>query len=150
MVERINLRNCKEEDAMKQLLYAISGYKNSGKTTLITSLIPYLTTKGYKVAVIKHDGHDFDGDVPGTDSYRAKEAGAYATAVFSDKRILIHKEMEGADEKLLKHAFPEADIILLEGFKNSQYPKYFCDYQNGKEAEPEKLAEEIIELYNKL
>ena len=42
----------------KPFLLAISGCKNSGKTTLITKLIPKFCEKGYKVATIKHDGHD--------------------------------------------------------------------------------------------
>ena len=46
----------------KPFLLAISGCKNSGKTTLITKLIPKFCEKGYKVATIKHDGHDFQGD----------------------------------------------------------------------------------------
>ena len=55
------------EDSVKddrQLIFAISGYKNSGKTTLIENLIPILTEYGYKVATIKHDAHDFEPDVP--------------------------------------------------------------------------------------
>ena len=39
----------------KQLFYAVSGVKNSGKTTLITKLLPVLTGQGLKVATIKHD-----------------------------------------------------------------------------------------------
>ena len=35
---------------------AVSGVKNSGKTTLIIEMLPYLTGKGLRVAVIKHDG----------------------------------------------------------------------------------------------
>ena len=123
--------------------YAIKGYKNSGKTTLIEQLLPLLTAKGWKVAVIKHDGHDFEGDVPGTDSYRHKAAGAYGTAVFSSKRLLIQKEIENIDEKALARAFPEADIILLEGFKNSSYPGYFCRFPQEKLPAAEELAEAI-------
>ncbi len=125
-------------------LFAISGYKHTGKTTLITKLIPILTGKGYKVAVIKHDGHDFEGDVPGTDTYKQFQAGAYGTAVFSEGKVLIHKRAEGVDESMLVHAFPEADIILLEGFKNSDYPKYVCNYPEEPVIEPEILAERII------
>lgn len=116
------------DDLKKPVLFAISGRKNSGKTTLITQLIQELNQLGLKVATIKHDGHDFQGDVPGTDSYRHKEAGAYGTAVFSAKRFLILKEQEQVTETDLVKAFPEADIILLEGFKNSVYPKYWCAY----------------------
>lgn len=124
-------------------IFAISGYKNSGKTTVITKLIPELKRRGYRVAVIKHDGHDFEADVPGTDSYRHQKAGAYGTAVFSSNRILITKECQEADEKQLIKAFPEADIILIEGLKHSNYSKYICNYPE-KELKPiNELADEI-------
>ena len=38
---------------------AISGFKNSGKTTLMERLIPELIHRGLKVATVKHDGHSF-------------------------------------------------------------------------------------------
>lgn len=104
-------------------LLAVSGVKNSGKTTLITRLIPFLRKEGYSIAVIKHDGHDFEADVPGTDSYKHKEAGAYGTAVFSGNRLQIVKEKKNTGETELIACFPEADIIFLEGFKDSSYLK---------------------------
>ena len=70
----------------------ICGVKNSGKTTLITRLVRLLSEKGIRTAVIKHDGHDFECDIPGTDSYRIREAGAYGTAVFSKYRSFVYKE----------------------------------------------------------
>ena len=110
---------------------------------MITRLVPELVRRGYKVAVIKHDGHDFESDVPGTDSYRHQKAGAYGTAVFSDYRFLITKEYQGITERELFAAFPEADIILIEGMKNSPYPKYFCRYPEQPLISAEKLAYEI-------
>ncbi|MEF9958463.1 MAG: molybdopterin-guanine dinucleotide biosynthesis protein B [Niameybacter sp.] len=104
-------------------LFAISGVKNSGKTTLITKLIPEFTKKGLKVATIKHDGHDFEADVKGTDTYAHFEAGAYGTAIFSDHKYMIVKRQEHTKEEALIACFPEADLILLEGFKGSHYPK---------------------------
>lgn len=109
--------------ANKQFLIAISGCKNSGKTTLITKLIPKLCNKGYRVATIKHDGHDFQGDCVGTDTYEHKKAGAYGTAIFSNNKFMVVKEEKFIDEKYFINLFPEADIILLEGFKSSEYPK---------------------------
>lgn len=102
---------------------AVSGVKNSGKTTLITKLLPYLAKKGCKAAVIKHDGHDFCPDVEGTDSYRFQQAGAYGTAVFSSRRFMVVKQQEDTQEQELLALFPEADMIILEGFKYSSYPK---------------------------
>lgn len=107
----------------KPFLIAISGCKNSGKTTLITKLIPKFCEKGYKVATIKHDGHDFHGDNVGTDTYKHKKAGAYGTAIFSNNKFMIIKDDKFVDETYFINIFPEADIIFLEGFKYSDYPK---------------------------
>ena len=76
------------KNVIQPVIFAVSGYKNTGKTTLITGIIPILTEKGYQVAVIKHDGHEFESDVPGTDSYQHQKAGAYGTAVFSKVSFL--------------------------------------------------------------
>lgn len=103
-------------------LFAVSGVKNSGKTTLITKLIPIFKKYGLRTATIKHDGHDFEADVQGTDTYAHLQAGAYGTAIFSKTKYMIVKQ-EAISEKQLITCFPKADIILLEGFKNSDYPK---------------------------
>lgn len=107
----------------KQKIIAISGVKNSGKTTLITNLIPLLKEKGLKVATIKHDGHDFDPDVKGTDTYRHRESGAYGVGIFSKNKWMIIKEEKDIDVRNLIDQFPEADLIILEGFKHSDFPK---------------------------
>ena len=76
---------------------AVSGAHNSGKTTLLEKLIPLLRARGLKVGVIKHDGHDFTPDVPGTDSFRLREAGAEGVAVFSGNRYLLTEEFRLSD-----------------------------------------------------
>lgn len=106
----------------KPVLIAVSGIKNSGKTTLITKLLPALIKRGYGVATIKHDGHDFTMDKEGTDTFRHMEAGAYGTAIFSENKYMVVKQ-EKVDESILKEHFNDADIILLEGFKYSEYQK---------------------------
>lgn len=108
---------------MGQRIVAVSGVKNSGKTTLLENIIPIMRDKGITVAVIKHDGHGFEPDVPGTDTYRCLSSGACGCAIFSEGRFMVVKEEAGMDEVRLMEAFPEADLILLEGFKNSAYPK---------------------------
>lgn len=139
------------EDSVKddrQLIFAISGYKNSGKTTMIENLIPILTGYGYKVATIKHDAHDFEPDVPGTDTYRHRKAGALGTAIFSGRRWRIERDAkEKISVKELIKAFPDADVILLEGFKNSGYPKYVCSCPE-ENADASKIAEVILDVIN--
>ena len=99
---------------------AVSGLHNSGKTTLLEKLLPALRSRGLKVGVIKHDGHDFTPDVPGTDSYRLREAGA----VYSGQRYLLTEAFRLTEQDLLalfeRHGY---DLVLLEGFKDSGWPK---------------------------
>lgn len=102
---------------------AICGVKNSGKTTLIRKLLKVLTNRGIRTAVIKHDGHDFTCDIPGTDSYQFSAAGAYGVAVYSDNRMFVHKKGTGEQIAQLIALFPEADLILIEGMKDSTYSK---------------------------
>lgn len=112
-----------KEENKKQFILAVSGVKNSGKTTLITKLLPGLKKRGLQVAVIKHDGHDFEADVPGTDSWKYAQAGADGTCVFSAKKYMVVKYAPAPSVEELVGAFPEVDVILLEGFKYSEYPK---------------------------
>ena len=112
-----------KEENKKQFILAVSGVKNSGKTTLITKLLPELKKRGLQVAVIKHDGHDFEADVPGTDSWKYAQAGADGTCVFSAKKYMVVKYVPAPSVEELVGVFPEADVILLEGFKYSEYPK---------------------------
>ena len=104
---------------------AISGSKNSGKTTLIEALIPIISAKGLKVAVIKHHGHKFGDEIPdkeGRDTYKFLKQGAYATTVFDDDLYMLVKRKPVDERELIEH-FSDADLILLEGFKFSDWPK---------------------------
>ena len=49
---------------------AVIGWKNSGKTTLVSNLVNHLSEKKFKVGVVKHAHHTFDIDHPNTDSYQ--------------------------------------------------------------------------------
>ena len=103
-------------------LLAVCGEKNTGKTTLTERLVAALSARGFCVATIKHDGHTFDADVPGTDSYRHMAAGAYAAAVFDERKFMVVKRCTPTVDALAA-LFPEADLVLLEGGKSSAYPK---------------------------
>ncbi len=104
-------------------------YSGTGKTTLLTSLLPLLKKKGIKVGIVKHAHHKFDTDHPGKDSYELRKAGAKQMLVSSGKRrALITELFEGEEEagldKLiacLDHA--DLDLILVEGFKREAFPK---------------------------
>jgi len=104
-------------------IIAVCGIKKSGKTTLLANIIPILKKRGLRVAAIKHDGHDFNPDMPGTDSYRLRMAGAYGVGIYSAHRYMVTAEKSGVLPDFFVTFFPDADIILLEGGKHSCYPK---------------------------
>ena len=113
-----------ELELKRPAVLAVSGVHNSGKTTLLEKLLPVLRSRGLKVGIIKHDGHDFTPDVPGTDSFRLREAGAEGVAVYSGTRYLLTEEFHLTEQDLLalfeRHGY---DLVLLEGFKSSGWPK---------------------------
>lgn len=104
-------------------VFAVSGIKNSGKTTLIEKLVTALNTKGYKVGVIKHDGHEFEADREGTDSFRHKKAGAKNVIVYSKTKIMMVKDEERPSIEELIKLQQDMDLIIIEGMKYSKFPK---------------------------
>ena len=82
-----------------------------------------LSEKGYKVGVIKHDGHDFQADHEGTDSFRHKMAGAQNVIVYSQHKVMMIRDNEDLSLESLIALQADMDIIILEGMKYSSYPK---------------------------
>ncbi|MDR0548375.1 MAG: molybdopterin-guanine dinucleotide biosynthesis protein B [Deltaproteobacteria bacterium] len=102
---------------------AVCGVKNVGKTTFLTNLIPLFRARGLTVGVIKSDAHDFEPDRQGSDSYKLKAAGALGVAVYSPFRYMVIKDHKGLTPLDLVPFFSDYQIVLLEGGKNSPYPK---------------------------
>ena len=98
---------------------AVIGWKNSGKTTLVSRLVAHLKKKKFKVGVVKHAHHTFDIDHPNTDSYKIREAGSYKTTIVSEKRLAHIEEKISSEidiEELIKFN-NGCDILIFEGFK---------------------------------
>lgn len=107
-------------------VFGITGWKNSGKTQLVTSLVAEFTRRGFKVSTVKHAHHNFDIDKPGTDSYRHREAGAMEVALVSGRRWALMHELRDEEEPplgdILSRLAP-CDLILIEGYKRENHPK---------------------------
>ena len=100
---------------------AVIGWKNSGKTTLVSNLTNYYSNKGIKVGVVKHAHHNFDIDHEETDSYKIRKSGAFKTTIVSNKRLAHMIEEESLDENITKiiAMHEDCEILIFEGFKNN-------------------------------
>lgn len=104
---------------MKTLVLSFSGYANSGKTTTLVKVIEKIVEKGYKIAVLKHHGHENLEEIPDKlkDTDKIRQAGARWV------KLIIGQVTIDEDLKCLDNL--GYDLILLEGFKFLHYPKLF-------------------------
>src|SRR5260370_42527827 len=97
-------------------IIGLAGWSGSGKTWLITRLIPLLTARGVTVSTIKHAHHAFDVDKPGKDSYEHRTAGATEVLVASGNRWALMHELRGAREPDLRELLAKlapVDLMIV-------------------------------------
>ena len=126
-------------ETMKRRVFGITGWKNSGKTTLTERLVAELTKRGWKVATVKHAHHDFDIDREGTDSFRHRAAGAFEVAIVSGRRWALVHELQGDAEPSLEVVLARmspCDIILVEGYNRESHRKIEARRLEAKDRAP--------------
>ncbi|WP_310938354.1 formate dehydrogenase accessory sulfurtransferase FdhD [Clostridium sp. SHJSY1] len=107
-----------------KIISIVATKSNTGKTTLIEALIPIFKKMKYKVGVLKHDAHKFEIDKEGKDSYRFAQAGADKMVISSKEKIaMVEKIQEEKDIEEILKLFVGVDLIIIEGYKNNNYPK---------------------------
>lgn len=111
---------------------AIAAYSGTGKTTLIKRLLPALRSRGLRVAVVKHDGHRFDIDHEGKDSWRFTQAGAQVCVISSAEKTALIEQRSLSLPQVLSLVL-DVDLILVEGYKNEDLPQIgLCRRAAGK------------------
>jgi molybdopterin-guanine dinucleotide biosynthesis protein MobB len=103
----------------------VIGCKNAGKTVLIEGLLKEFTSRGVRVATIKHDAHDFEIDIPGKDTWRHRAAGSKLTIIASASKFAVVREtdQEAKLADLLRFVDNSFDLVLVEGMRGSPLPK---------------------------
>jgi molybdopterin-guanine dinucleotide biosynthesis protein MobB len=101
------------------------GWSDSGKTTLVTSLIHSLSATGLEIGAVKHHHKNFDIDHKGKDSWRFSAAGARKTVITSPQQTaLIERTAKQRSLQELAAAYlGDLDLVLVEGFKLAAIPK---------------------------
>jgi len=127
-------------------VFAVCGFKNSGKTTLLEGIIPVLRSQGWSVAVIKHDAHGIQVDHEGKDSDRLFRAGA-DVLLHGPNETLIRRHPSsktGLDEAVDMLQWRN-DVVLVEGHKETPLPKIWV-HGPGSLPPPSSVSEICLEL----
>ena len=126
-------------------IFGICGYSDSGKTTLIEQLIPRLSAKGLKVAVVKHDAHGIVVDKPGKDSDRFFRSGADVFLQGPQEEFFrFHTSDHSKLPYELKSLTRQYDMVLVEGRKNTPLAKVWLLSDN--ESKPPSGIDGIIDI----
>ena len=110
-------------------ILGFAAWSGTGKTTLLSQIIPLLKARGLRIALIKHAHHSFDIDHPGKDSHTLRKAGADEIVIASKHRIASIRETHAnQDEPSLEDMLSliqvdQLDLVLVEGFKMEDIPK---------------------------
>ena len=113
------------------------GWHDSGKTTLASRVVHHLKQLGYQVAVIKstkETGIVFD--TPGTDTHTHRSAGADSVMLVApDQMVLMTDNRSESLTSLVHRYFPEADIVIGEGFKKARHVSKIEVFRNSESNE---------------
>jgi molybdopterin-guanine dinucleotide biosynthesis protein MobB len=104
---------------------SVVGRSNSGKTTLIEKLLPWLTARGWRVGTLKHDVHGFTMDHEGKDTHRHFEAGAERVLIAGPRELAFRERVAEHPERepLIMRFFEGLDLVITEGYKTGDWPK---------------------------
>lgn len=128
-------------------VFGITGWKNSGKTTLICRLVEYFTTQGYRVSTIKHTHHDVQFDQPGKDSFKHRDAGAHEVLLASKNRwAIFHEQHQEPELDDLIKSLEKVDLLLIEGFKQHRHPKIWVYRQDMKSVQEQDLLANTLAI----
>jgi len=122
---------------------AVSGLKNSGKTTLALKLISELKNRGLKVGYAKHTCENINLSPESSDSGKARRMGI-PSALWSGDKVVMEMEIGTLACPELRRLFPGYDLVVLEGGKGMSLPKIWV----GSLPHGDKLPPGMIASYN--
>ncbi|MFP3945793.1 MAG: molybdopterin-guanine dinucleotide biosynthesis protein B [Archaeoglobaceae archaeon] len=100
------------------MILSVLGNSNTGKTTLITRIVPLLKEKGLQVVIVKHTVRDIDIDREEKDSWKITQSGA-DVVVASPRRMVFIKEEEDDIDAISGKYLKDYDLVITEGFNRA-------------------------------
>ncbi len=120
-----------------QRVFGVTGWKNAGKTALVSRLVAEFRRRGWRVSTIKHAHHDVDIDRRGTDSWQHRAAGAGEVALVGGLRYAIMREQPEAPLAEVLARLAPADLVLIEGYKREPHLKIEVRADNSRPMAPD-------------
>jgi molybdopterin-guanine dinucleotide biosynthesis protein MobB len=104
-------------------IIGVVGWKDTGKTTFVESLVRLLKAKGYSVGTVKHVRGGASLEPETTDSMRHLGAGAALTvAAGQDLTVVLDRSGDDLGRVVTRYLW-SCDYVVVEGFKGSGIPK---------------------------
>lgn len=100
---------------------SVVGNSGVGKTTFLEKLVRELKRRGYRVAAIKHDAHDFQMDYAGKDTYRLSEAGSDVVMISAAHKLALLEAVseERSLDDLVAMISDRIDVVVTEGYRRA-------------------------------
>lgn len=111
-----------ECSSMSTPVISFIGWSRVGKTSFLEKLIVVLKNRGVRLAVLKEDGHEFDMDRNGKDTWRFSQAGADIVTIANKKHaaVLLNRPTDISD---IISVVSGVDVIITEGYHDLNYPQ---------------------------
>ncbi|MDO4988087.1 MAG: molybdopterin-guanine dinucleotide biosynthesis protein MobB [Synergistes sp.] len=108
-------------------IFAVSGFKDSGKTTLCRRLIYELSSMGIKTGYVKRTSEDVFED-RSTDTAFVRDAGI-RSVLWGHDGIRAEERADAVFDidRIVSNYFPDADIVIVEGGKHLDLPKIWVE-----------------------
>lgn len=115
------------------LLIAVSGFKDSGKTSLARALLEELSGRGLSLAFMKHTDRDVLSPA-GTDTGGIESQGI-PCAYWGNDGLRMELPAAAPNSDTIAALFPEKDIVIVEGAKSISMPRIWVG--SAESAPPE-------------
>lgn len=129
---------------MTVIINIIGVGRRSGKTTLIEAMTRELS-KRFTIWTVKHISTSFD--TADKDTWRHIQAGAKGVIAVTNCDIVIIKRNKASFEMALEEIPKNVNLILVEGFKESNYPKIIAAQKVYDVRKVLSVASQVFAIY---
>jgi molybdopterin-guanine dinucleotide biosynthesis protein B len=110
-------------ESLRGRIIGVVGWKGSGKTTVVESLVRSLSAKGLVVGTVKHAHEEVLLDPGAKDSAKHLQAGARVAVAVGDGLVVLGQSTGEDLDAAAARYLSLCGAIVAEGFKHADIPK---------------------------